>query len=93
MKLIKFYVFFEEGSNVSRNLLDGASNAANFLLSPMRRASINSPRHKMSTKSEEEFHIEKKQLEKQLQDKDLVIYDQQALLLEKDEKLKEKGNF
>lgn len=47
----------------------------------------------MSTKSEEEFHIEKKQLEKQIQDKDLVIYDQQALILEKDEKLKEKGKF
>ena len=79
-----------KGSNVSRNLLDGASNAANFLLSPMRKASINSPKHKVR---EEELHNEKKQLEKQLQNKDLVIYDQQALLLEKDQKLKEKGNY
>ena len=42
---------------------------------------------------EEELHNEKKQLEKQLQNKDLVIYDQQALLLEKDQKLKEKGIY
>jgi hypothetical protein len=47
---------YEEGcndgntSNVSRNLLSGASNAANFLLSPMRRASLKSPRHKNNQK-------------------------------------------
>ena len=42
---------------------------------------------------EEELHNEKKQLQKQLQNKDLVIYDQQAHLLEMEQKLKEKGTY
>jgi hypothetical protein len=44
-------------------------------------------------KSEEEFHNEKKQLEKIIHDKDLTIYDQQVLITEKEEEIKKIGKY
>jgi hypothetical protein len=67
-----------------------SSRAVNILSPSIRKASINSPKRK---NREEELHNQKKQLENQLQNKDLVIEDQQALLLEKDQKIKEKGTW
>ncbi len=48
---------------------------------------------KLKKKTEEDHFMEKKQLEKELHAKELMIYDMQVLITEKEEKIAQKGTF
>lgn len=78
-------------ATVSRSF--SITSAANFLLSPLSKASLNSPKEKQRRKTEEDHHNEKKQLERQLNAKDMTIEDLTATNNENIEKMNKLGNF
>ena len=66
------------------------STADAYLLSPMAKANLNSPRDKhLRKKVEEEFFLEKKRLEKEITNKDNLIYDLQFEIHDKKTKIDE----
>ena len=78
------------GSAHSSNTPRSASASVNYLLSPMQKACLFSPRDKNKKKMDEfEFFNEKKKLEKEIQNKDMSIYDLQYEIKEKEQQIKE----
>lgn len=70
---------FSPSSPVRRKL----QSSENYLTSPMQKVALFSPREKHKRKNEEEFFIEKKNLEKEIRSRDNLIYDLQFEIQEK----------
>lgn len=66
--------------------------SVNYILSPMQRASINSPKEKLK-RIDEEFQIEKKKLENTVQQKEMLIFELQDQVKEKIERMEKLGKL
>ena len=76
-----------------KSVSSSSSGGANYLLSPMGKVSIQSPREKHIRKRlEEDFFNERKKLEKELVNKDNLIYDLKYEITEHKVKLEEFSN-
>ena len=78
------------GSAHSSHTPRSASANVSYLLSPMQKACLFSPRDKSKKKMDDfEFFNEKKKLEKEIQNKDMSIYDLQYEIKEKEQQIGE----